>query len=169
MKTRLPNAFELSEMVNRVTRDWANLVSRHAGLPAPGPADLPLEYSLSLIGPLTLHMVVRGGKELAEELAEGSTGDPNARALSADAFREFVNLLAEYWHTRDPAAFPGPWDSTAAQPSVPKFWPARDPDASVVALVDRFPLELRLWVMRGSTGRAKGSTLLFPPSGESLA
>lgn len=142
----MPNPFELAEMVDKVTRVWANMAARPAGTPAPGPADLPMEFSVDFTNHLTLRLVVRGGEELAAELAEASTGDPSARELAADAFREFVNILAERWIIRDPIAFPGFWETSPAEPSTPEAWPAREPDASAVVMVDRFPLELRLWL-----------------------
>jgi hypothetical protein len=143
MNSSLPNPFELAEMVDKVTRTWADMAARPAGLPAPGPADLPMEFSVDFTNHLALHLVVRGGEDLAEE----STGDPSARELAEDAFREFVNILAARWIIRDPIAFPGFWKTSEAEPSLPRAWPAREPDSSAVVMVERFPLELRLWLM----------------------
>ncbi|HTB22135.1 MAG TPA: hypothetical protein VK914_05475 [bacterium] len=150
MNQRLPNAFELADMVDRVTREWANLAARPAGLPAPGPANLPLEFSVDFAGPLTLRMVLRCGEDLGAEMAESSTGDPGARALAVDAFREFVNQVAQHWILRRPSTFPRPRKAGLALASEPKGWPQRVPDASVVVMVDAFPLELRLWLLQAA-------------------
>jgi len=150
MSQRLPNALELADLVDRVTREWANLAARPAGLPAPGPANLPLEFSVDFAGPLTLRMVLRCGEDLGAELAEGSTGDPGARALAADAFREMVNQVAQHWVIRRPHAFPRPRKAGLARASLPGGWPPREPDAAVVVMVDTFPLELRLWLMQAA-------------------
>jgi len=152
LSVRIPSAFELAELVNQVAGDWAYLSARPMGAPAPGPADLPVEFSVNLRGPAPYLLVLRGAWDLAGELAESSTGDPTAREQSEDAFRELVNLVAGRMATRFLASPKGPFGPFLPARSRPASWPQRPPDSSAAVMVDRFPMELRLWVLDGGNG-----------------
>jgi hypothetical protein len=147
-----PGPFELAELARQVAKDWAFLSASPIGAPAPGPAALPLEFSVRLSGPLDYLLVVRGGWDLAAELAESSTGDPSARDQAGDAFRELVNLLAGRLATRYLASSESPFGPFLPKATRPDSWPGRAPDTAAAVMVERFPLELRLWTLGQASG-----------------
>jgi hypothetical protein len=142
---RIPGPSELADVVSRVIGDWAFLPVQAAGRPAEGPAELGLEFSVHLMGPFHCLLVLRGDYDLAAELAEASTGDPSAREDAKDAFKELVNLLASHLST---VFFPhATFEPFLPLPSTPESWPDLVPSSASVMMVDRFPLELRLWIL----------------------
>jgi len=143
---RIPSSFELAELVDKVLSDWAFLSAVPAGKPAEGPADLELEFSVSLIGPFDSLLVLRGGHAFAADLAQASTGDPGARADAPDAFKELCNLVASHLLTAFLGGGELDFQSFVPQPSQASQWPGRPADAEIVMLVDRHPMEARLWV-----------------------
>jgi len=141
---RIPGPAEMADLVSRVIGDWAFLPVQAAGRPAEGPAELGLEFSVRLTGPFQCLMVLRGDYDLAAELAEASTGDPSARDDAKDAFKELVNLLASHLCS---VFFPqASFDPFLPLPSTPGSWPDQAPSSASVMMVDRFALELRLWI-----------------------
>ena len=143
---RIPSSYELAELIDQVISDWAFLSSRPAGKPAKGPSRLPLEFSVAIRGPLQCLLVLRSDEEFAAELAQASTGDPGARSEGRDAFRELCNLLASHLLTRFFGGIRQPFEPFLPEPSLPSQWPPMPPDAESVMIVERFPLEARLWV-----------------------
>jgi hypothetical protein len=151
-----PSGFAVTEVVDRVLSDWAYLGSQPAGIPAPGPADLPLEYAVRLSGPAHYLLVMRCADALGSTVAVASTGDPGAAVLGPDAFRELVNLVAGHLLTD---CFDGGtelYQSFLPQASVPADWPAHDPLGQALLLVENHPLEIRLWATQAPAGPAEG-------------
>jgi hypothetical protein len=151
----IPSPFELAELIDQVLSDWAFLSAVPAGKPAAGPADLALEFSVTLNGPFECLLNLRASHAFAEELAQASTGDPGAREQAADAFKELCNLVASHLLT----AFLGGSHLTF-EPFVPCVtgpgqWPAESPNVASVMLVNHLPLEARLWVKTAS-GASRG-------------
>ena len=143
---RVPSTIELAELIDTVLSDWAFLSAAPAGLPAEGPAPLPVEFSVDLKGPLRCRLVLRSDDAFAAELAHASTGDPGARSQGADAFKELSNLVASHLLTAFFGGREASFEPFVPVPSRPEFWPPRRPDAESVMIVERFPLEARLWV-----------------------
>jgi hypothetical protein len=143
---RIPSSFELAELIDKVLSDWAFLSAVPAGKPAQGPADLGLEFSVALVGPVDGFLVLRCGADLAADVAQASTGDPGARSEGPDAFKELCNLVASHLMTTFLAG--GHLDFLPFVPklSQPGEWPAQPADAESVMLVENHPLEARLWV-----------------------
>jgi len=152
---RIPSSFELAELIDKVLGDWAFLSASPAGKPAEGPAPLPVEFSVKLRGPLNFMLVLRSSEAFAAELAHASTGDPSAREEGADAFRELCNLVASHLLTSFCGGLALSFEPFLPQASRPEDWPPRDPDSQSVMLVERFPVEARLWVELGAPGAAE--------------
>jgi hypothetical protein len=146
MNESAPSPFELCELADRVISDWAFLPVQMAGKPAPGPAELALEYSVLLKGAFKCRLVLRGDAKLGAELAHASTGDPAAREQAEDAFRELCNLFASHFLTRFRPAQSSSFGPFLPEVSTPLSWPSRQPDSECVAIVDKYPFEIRLWM-----------------------
>jgi hypothetical protein len=151
----IPSTFELAGLIDQVLSDWAFLSAVPAGKPAAGPADMALEFSVSLSGPFECLLNLRAGYAFAQELAQASTGDPGAREQASDAFKELCNLVASHLLT---AFFGG--SHLVFEPFVPQLtgpaqWPAESPNVASVMLVNHLPLEARLWV-KTSPGASRG-------------
>jgi hypothetical protein len=146
IRVSIPTSHGLAEVISEVISDWAFLSALPSGKPAPGPAPLDLEFTVTLKGPLVSVLVMRASRQFGEELAQASTGDPAAREQAADAFRELSNivashLLTDFFGGRELAYAP-----FVPLPSVPDGWPAGEPTVECVLIVERFPLEARLWI-----------------------
>ena len=144
-----PGGFAVTEVVDRVLSDWAYLGSQPAGIPAPGPADLPLEYAVRLSGPAQFLLVMRSTEALGSAVAVASTGDPGAEGLGPDAFRELVNLVAGHLLTDCLDGGTELYQSFLPQHSAPSDWPSGDPMGQALLLVENQPLEIRLWATQG--------------------
>jgi hypothetical protein len=140
-----PGGFAVAEVVDRVLCDWAYLGSQPAGVPAPGPADLPLEYTVRLSGPAHYLLVMRSTEALGSAVAVASTGDPGAKGLGPDAFRELVNLVAGHLLTDCLDGGTELYRSFLPQASGPADWPGHEPMGQALLLVENHPLEIRLW------------------------
>jgi hypothetical protein len=143
---RLPNAYELAELVDHVVSDWAFFSAQPAGQPAQGPAALDLEYTVQLRGPVNCLLVMRADRSLGRALAVASTGDPSAAEEGRDAFKELVNLVAGHLLTTFFGGSELNFEPFLPQPSVPAVWPLSEPDSQSVVMVEQNPLELRLWL-----------------------
>jgi hypothetical protein len=146
---RIPSSAELAALIHGVLGSWAGLPAVPAGLPAPGPARLGLEFSVRLRGPINCLLVMRGEPVLASQLAEASTGDPSAREQGTDAFRELCNLVgaslaADYFcgHTLK-------FEPFFPEFSDPSYWPSIRPNAECLMMLNRLPLEARIWAELG--------------------
>ncbi|HTB34371.1 MAG TPA: hypothetical protein VNZ54_03995 [bacterium] len=147
-----PSGFAVAEVVDRVLSDWAYLSAQPAGMPAPGPAHLPLEFAVRLSGPSDFLLVMRSTEALGSAVAVASTGDPGANGLGPDAFRELVNLVAGHLLTECLDGGTALYRSFLPQASVPSDWPACDPMGQALLLVDNHPLEIRLWSTQPASG-----------------
>ena len=147
-----PGGFAVTEVVDRVLSDWAYLSTQPAGTPAPGPADLPLEYSVRLSGPAHYLLVMRSTEALGSAVAVASTGDPGAEGLGPDAFRELVNLVAGHLLTECLDGGSELYQSFLPRASVPADWPSSDPMGQALLLVENQPLEIRLWADQSGAG-----------------
>lgn len=143
---RVPNNFELAELMDRILGDWAFLSASPSGRPVPGPAPLELEYCVSLNGYFKAQLVLRTKAALAADLAHASTGDPSARAQGADAFKEFCNLVASHLLSSFLGGDQNNFEPFLPQASTPEQWPSAKPDSEIVVMVDQHPLEARLWI-----------------------
>ncbi|HTA17012.1 MAG TPA: hypothetical protein VK786_04635 [bacterium] len=146
IRVSIPTSHGLAEVVGEVISDWAFLSAVHSGKPAPGPAPLDLEFSVSLRGPLSSLLVLRADKAFGAELAHASTGDPGAREQAADAFRELCNMVASHLLTNFFGGREMIYDPFVPVPSLPERWPDREPTVECVMLVEHFPVEARLWI-----------------------
>ena len=148
---RIPSSYELASLIDQVLSNWAFMALQPSGKPAAGPAPLPLEYSVSLRGALNCRLVLRSNADFGAELAQASTGDPGAREQGADAFKELCNLVAGHLLTEYFGGESSAFEPFMPEPSRPDTWPPIDPDAESVMLVERFPLEARLWAELGAS------------------
>jgi hypothetical protein len=143
----LPDPSTLTALLSQVTRDWAGLEAQAAEAPALGLAPLPVEFSFKLHGPQPHLLVLRCGQALAEELAEGSTGDPGARELAPWALRELSYRMAETLADRFPDLFRSPSQQLLPVPCSPAEWPRQAPERLSATRVAGQALELRLWAL----------------------
>lgn len=161
-----PSGFAVTEVVDRVLSDWAYLGSQPAGMPAPGPADLPLEYSVRLSGPAHYLLVMRSTEALGSAVAVASTGDPGAEGLGPDAFRELVNLVAGHLLTDCLDGGTELYQAFLPEASRPDTWPSHDPMGQSLLLVENQPLEIRLWATKGAALPGAGLAPVQKPAGD---
>jgi hypothetical protein len=145
-RSRVPSSYELAELIDQVLSDWAFFSARPAGRPVEGPAPLHLEFSVAIEGPINCILVMRSHEALGADLAHASTGDPSARDLGSDAFREFCNLVAGHILTSFLGGSQLTYKSFFPQPSNPEQWPLGKTNAEIVLIVGQYPLEVRLWL-----------------------
>jgi hypothetical protein len=153
VRIHLPSSFELAELIAMILSDWAFFSSQPAGKPVEGPAPLHLEFMVMIKGSLNGHLVMRCQEALGEELAHASTGDPTARDLGDDAFRELCSLATGHILSKffgNPQLRLEPYMPVPSQPSQ---WPPRSPETEVVVMVGPYPLEVRLWLETDSISR----------------
>ncbi|HXL72047.1 MAG TPA: hypothetical protein VN963_00340 [bacterium] len=131
--------------VDSVLQSWANLSSQHIGMPAEGPAPLPLEFSIRFSFPSSVFLNVRTTGEMAQVMIRSIRGQAVFPISDEEVFREFVNLLSDrlmayLWgnHRR-------PFKSNEQFFSAPRNWPLGEPTACGAFIVENFPIEVRLW------------------------
>lgn len=152
---RLPMAFELTELLDKLLGDWAFLSIMPAGAPVAGPAELPLEFTAQIVGRVSCVLVLRSSHAFGAELAYASTGDPGAREQGADAFQELCNMLCSHVLTNFLGGDQGGFAPFLPQRSRPEQWPSDQADVASVVLVEDHPVEVRLWAAE-SLGERRG-------------
>jgi hypothetical protein len=134
------------EAMKHVLQSWAFLPSSHIGIPAEGPAPLPMERSVRLSGPALCFLNIRTVPELSPLLSSYAQGEEQNPEAGEDAFHEFVNIycghLMTYLWGRDGKAF----DSYIPVPTTPTEWPKTQPSAACAFIVENTPVEVRLWI-----------------------
>ena len=134
------------ECLAEVLETSAKLRCRHIGMPAEGPASLPLEFSVRYYGQSSIYLNVRTTMELAQ-LLEASIQDGAMKpGKREETFKEFVNafggrLTAYLW-----GSVGGNSSPDIPSLSTPQSWPAREPTACCAFIVENWPLEVRLWM-----------------------
>jgi hypothetical protein len=139
---RIPTTQELYDFLNQFLAQWLKLASQKIDRVEDDIHPLPNERGLMFGEPTTGILVLRTSEDFGKALEKlaGEKGSSN------DLFVEMIVLL---WH-RFVSKF---WnlDSRRMPPalfkkSVPAHWPDRKPDAAVMVMTTRQPIELRLWV-----------------------
>ena len=139
---------ELFQVFQEVVEKWAFLPCAEIGPLVDGPAHLPLERMVSFSGSVEGLLVVRAPHRFGQCLWENISGAESTGETLAhgDAFNEFVNLFFGHLSASLRRLAPGQLDPYLPQPSSPALWPQRRPQASLAALVEDMPVEVRLWL-----------------------
>ncbi len=140
----IPSGIDLFKAFDLVLGKWAKLSCEHIGAPVEGPSIMTLERSVYLSGPVKGLMVVRAHRKVGGLLTERLSSEAVQPLSEEDAFTDLVNLycghfLATHW---DPKSFK-PFHST---PCNPFSWPKQNPKSACAMLVEKYPMEIRLWV-----------------------
>jgi len=131
--------------VDSVLQSWANLSSHYIGMPAEGPANLPLEVSVRFSFPHPIFLNVRTTSELARVLVNSIRCQAVYSIPEEEIFKEFVNLLSDrlmvylWGNNRRPFRRDEQFHSTS------RNWPLGEPTAGCAFIVENFPIEVRLW------------------------
>ena len=125
----------MHQVFDRFLNHWAHGSSEYISNPPQDVSALPLEQSICFSDPMAGLLVVRSTEEFGFFLKSKGFG----------SFLEMVvlfyhSLFMQVWHLDmrklKPALF---------KASVPWSWPDRDPDVACMALIGKFPVEIRLW------------------------
>lgn len=139
---------ELFQVFQGVVEKWAFLPCVEIGPLVEGPAHLPLERMVCFSGVVEGFLVVRAPHRFGQCLWENIAGAEGTGETLAhnDAFNEFVNLF--FGHLSPSLRRPGQGllNPYLPQASYPGLWPQRRPQASLAALVEDMPVEVRLWL-----------------------
>jgi hypothetical protein len=136
-----------------VLQSWVNLSSRYIGMPAEGPAALPLELSIRFTSPYPVFLNVRTTSEMTQVMIHSLTGPILFPISDEEVFREFASLfsdrlMAYLWGNNR-----RPFKSDEQFYSQPRNWPPGEPTACAAFIVENFPIEVRLWTRSGAGGR----------------
>jgi len=131
--------------VEAVLQSWAHLSSRYIGMPAEGPATLPLEFSVRFSAPFSLFLNIRTTNEMAQVIIHSIRGQILFPISDEEAFKEFANLLSDrlmgyLWGNNR-----RPFKPDEQFLSVPQNWPIGEPTACAAFIVENSPIEVRLW------------------------
>lgn len=142
-----PSALDLFECASKILENFAFLHSRYLGAPSEGPSHtLDVERLVQIRGPVELTLVIRANSSFAQMLSAAARGESGGDDVEAnDAFQEFCNLFAGHFLTRVWGKEAPSFGSFLPRPSRPAQWPKLEADAACALLVERFPLEVRLW------------------------
>lgn len=139
--------------VDSVLQSWANLSSHYIGMPAEGPATLPLEVSVRFSFPHPIFLNVRTTDELAKVLVSSIRCQAIYSIPEEEIFKEFVNLLSDRLMVYLWGNNKRPFRCEEQILSTPQNWPLGEPDAGCAFIVENFPIEVRLWTELRSWGR----------------
>ncbi len=146
MRTSGFHFIQLGHLLERILRSWDAGEIRHLA-PPDGPVSyLPLERMVTLTGSLNGLLVVRSTREFAVHLRGQRENTPLGRYPEEEVFEELISLFClylfhDFWR---PHLFKiGP---ILPFPSIPRDWPAENPDSFCALTVNGFPLEIRLWL-----------------------
>ena len=142
----LPSSFELAGLLRSVLREWGFFSAGNSGSHPSHARPLSLEFMLKLGGPLEAVLVLRSSRDFAADLAFASTGDPIARILAPEAFKEFCNLTAEKLVMHYLPGAENSFSPASPRPSAPASWPQWQASAECLLLAESHLLEARLWV-----------------------
>lgn len=140
--------------VETVLQSWANLSSRYIGMPAEGPATLPLEVSVRFSSPCSVFLNVRTTSEMARVLVSSIRCQAVYPIPEEEVFKEFVNflsdrLMAYLWGNNK-----RPFKTNEQFFSTPRNWPPGEPTAGGAFIVKNYPIEVRLWTeSKGREGK----------------
>ncbi len=151
---RVPSSFELAEVLDRILGQWAYLSAVPSGKPSAGPVPFALEFSVRLCGPVNGCLNLRASRAFAEDLAFAATGDLNAAGDAEDAFQELCNLLASQLIRDFFGGTHETFERFLPMPSTPGIWPVENPNSECLALIEKHPLEIRLWIELAARERA---------------
>ncbi len=141
---KIPNTQELYDFFQPLLKSWTGLSAQNAIGVDDEVQPLSLERGLMFTQPSTGILVIRTAAEFEALLQKAATGG-KPPSIPRDVF---VELFILFWH-RFVSKFWG-LDSRKLPPasfkkSIPRDWPNRRPDASLVVFVENYPLAVRLW------------------------
>ncbi len=131
--------------VESVLQSWAHLSSRYIGMPAEGPATLPLEVSIKFSAPFFVLLNIRTTSEMAQIIIRSIRGQIHFPLSDEEVFKEFANLLSDrlmgyLWGNNR-----RPFKPDEQFLSSPRNWPVGEPTACAAFIVENSPIEVRLW------------------------
>lgn len=136
----------LEEVMALVMQDWAFLPTAPIGLPADGPVEMAMEWSVRLSGPALCFLNLRTVPEMALLIAQNVQGVDQVPDGGEDAFREFVNIFCGHLLTYLWGQSGKSFDPFLPIPTTPSDWPGAEPSAACVFIVENNPIEIRLWI-----------------------
>ena len=106
------------------------------GPPVEGPSQMECEHMVSVQSRVNLCLVLRSRKRLCEILRPSEAQDMSACVCLA---KETLKKIYE-------ELLPGTEFSCIIKKTDPREWPRGKPQAEIVALVEKTPVELRVWL-----------------------
>jgi hypothetical protein len=131
--------------VESVLQSWANLSSHYIGMPAEGPAPLPLELSIRFSAPFFIFLNIRTTSDMTQVIIRSIRGQSIFPISDEEVFKEFSNFLSDrlmgylWGNNRRPFKPDQQFFST------PQNWPIGEPAACAAFIVENLPIEIRLW------------------------
>ena len=146
-ETYVPSSRETFTVFQAVLQNWARLSADYIGFPVEGPSVMSLERSVHLSGTFQGFFVVRAHRKFAKLLLEKTA----VHAVVPSSGEEAFDQLAEKFSAEMVKSYWNPWDFKPflINPCNPRFWPGRAPASACALLVERYPIEIRLWIETG--------------------
>jgi len=129
--------------MEEILGNWIGLSAIHLGEPVEGLSPLFLEESVSLEMP-SLQLVIRSTPDLAIVLANEIKRERAKILEPKEAFHQLVKhyagrLIRQFY-------FAGIPSEIISKTSSPECWPTQKPMIACAVLVEKIPIEIRLWL-----------------------